>query len=235
MSRLKTTKEFVADSKQIFKHLFDYSKVTYKGAHIEVELICKIHGSFFKKPHPHLSQKSGCPACSRNKLSKLYSLGIKEFVSRANAKHNNYYDYSAVHYVNSGTKVNIICPAHGKFWQTPGHHLRGHKCNKCAREAMQRNFDYIPNPNTDAILYCLKDKSSGLVKVGVTKHGLQRRYGKRLSEFVIIKIIALKETEAYKVEAYILKKYIKYKVYNHNWVGNGATEFLNITPDIFTL
>jgi len=47
--------------------------------------------------------------------------------------HNNKYDYSKVEYVNSNTKVCIICPIHGEFWQTPNKHLMGRGCPYCAR------------------------------------------------------------------------------------------------------
>lgn len=55
----------------------------------------------------------------------------KSFIEKASQIHNNYYDYSKVNYVNSKTKVIIICPIHGEFEQTPENHLRGHKCKKC--------------------------------------------------------------------------------------------------------
>ena len=42
------------------------------------------------------------------------------------------YDYSKVKYVNSYTKVCIICKEHGEFWQTPGSHLNGSGCKKCS-------------------------------------------------------------------------------------------------------
>ena len=45
------------------------------------------------------------------------------FIQRANLIHNNKYDYSKVDYVNSYTKVCIICPEHGEFWQKIGREL----------------------------------------------------------------------------------------------------------------
>lgn len=57
----------------------------------------------------------------------------EEFIKKANEKHNGKYDYYKVGYVNSATKVCIICPKpeHGEFWQTPNSHLRGCGCPKC--------------------------------------------------------------------------------------------------------
>lgn len=55
------------------------------------------------------------------------------FVNKSKIKHNNKYDYSLVEYVDSDTKVNIVCPIHGIFKVTPRQHMyRKTGCNKCA-------------------------------------------------------------------------------------------------------
>jgi len=58
---------------------------------------------------------------------------IKEiiFKNKACDTHNNLFDYSLVNYVNSYTKVKIICPIHGVFHQEPKEHIRGRGCRKC--------------------------------------------------------------------------------------------------------
>ena len=53
------------------------------------------------------------------------------------------YDYSKVEYINAKTKVCIICPEHGEFWQTPNDHLNHHGCKKC-------HFDNIKNILSDS-------------------------------------------------------------------------------------
>lgn len=58
----------------------------------------------------------------------------REFIQRAEQLHNDKYDYSNVVYVNSRTKVKIICSKHGEFEQLPSSHLQGNGCPKCARE-----------------------------------------------------------------------------------------------------
>lgn len=57
---------------------------------------------------------------------------INNFIEKSNIKHNNKFDYSLVEYVNSRTKVKIICPIHGIFEQTPDAHSRNgcYLCNK---------------------------------------------------------------------------------------------------------
>lgn len=53
------------------------------------------------------------------------------FIKRVKEIHDNKYDYSKVEYKNNTTKVCIICPEHGEFWQTPKQHLNGQGCPKC--------------------------------------------------------------------------------------------------------
>lgn len=69
---------------------------------------------------------------SRNKKNFNYEL--------ANQVHNNKYDYSKVVYIGAKDKVEIICPKHGLFWQTPDDHIRkGYGCPKCANENKGKN------------------------------------------------------------------------------------------------
>lgn len=60
-------------------------------------------------------------------------LSTEQFVKNAVAVHGDTYDYSNVIYVNSGTKVIIICKLHGAFNQVPYSHLR-HGCSKCGHK-----------------------------------------------------------------------------------------------------
>ena len=62
----------------------------------------------------------------------MKKLTLESFLERAEKIHNNKYDYSKVEYVNAKTKVCIICPKHGEFWQTPDNHLKGKGCAYCA-------------------------------------------------------------------------------------------------------
>ncbi len=47
--------------------------------------------------------------------------------------HGDHYDYSRVEYVNSRTKVVIICRSHGPFKQGSSEHWNGQGCPPCAR------------------------------------------------------------------------------------------------------
>jgi hypothetical protein len=58
-------------------------------------------------------------------------LTTKEFIDRAKKIHGDKYNYSKVEYINSYTKVIIICATHGEFTQQPSTHLLGAGCRKC--------------------------------------------------------------------------------------------------------
>lgn len=47
---------------------------------------------------------------------------LERFIEESRKVHGDKYDYSKVEYINSYTKVCIICPTHGEFWQTPHDH-----------------------------------------------------------------------------------------------------------------
>jgi hypothetical protein len=97
-----------------------------------VTIICPKHGEFKQKAYWHLNG-SGCSKCYHERSSTLRKTTLNEFKEKARQVHGNKYDYSKVNYINSTTKVCIICPEHGEFWQAPSSHLSGQGCPKCAR------------------------------------------------------------------------------------------------------
>ena len=70
-----------------------------------------------------------------------------DFIEKAKLIHGNRYDYSKVDYVNSSTKVCIICHEkdengveHGEFYTTPNNHLRNRTCPKCNINNIKQKF-----------------------------------------------------------------------------------------------
>ena len=57
-----------------------------------------------------------------------------EFLTKVSELHNKKYDYSLVTYKNISSKIEIICPIHGSFFQRAGGHLKGYGCRLCARK-----------------------------------------------------------------------------------------------------
>ena len=127
----KHTKEtFIEKARLVHGDKYDYSKVEYKNNKTKVCIICPEHGEFWQKPESHTNQKQGCPKCSTT-----LKLTTKDFIEKSRAIHGDKYDYSKVEYVNNHTKVCIICPEHGEFWQMPSSHLSGNGCLLCAKKA----------------------------------------------------------------------------------------------------
>ena len=136
--KTKTTEQFIKEAMKVHGDKYDYSKVEYRNSKKEVCIVCPIHGEFWQKPINHLSGH-GCQKCNKsNKLTK------ETFIEKAKQVHGDKYDYSKVEYKNNSTKVCIICPKHGEFWQTPNEHLQGHECKECSLEK-KRILKYSTN------------------------------------------------------------------------------------------
>lgn len=58
-----------------------------------------------------------------------------KFINKAKEKFGDRYDYQHINYINSSTKIKIVCKEHKiTFNQSPSEHLRGkHSCNLCTR------------------------------------------------------------------------------------------------------
>lgn len=124
-----TLEEFITRAKEVHGNKYDYSLVEYVNLITPVKIICPIDGVFEQKPLLHL-RGSGCQICAQRDLK----MSKEVFIRRAKEVHGDKYDYSKVVYINTNTKVEIICPIHGSFWVTPAAHLHGYSCKKCANE-----------------------------------------------------------------------------------------------------
>lgn len=131
---IQTTETFIKKARKAHGEKYDYSKVKYEGWDKKVCIICPIHGEFWQIPSEHIrkNKPKGCPKCGRI-YAQTYNLKTTEqFIKDSISVHGNKYDYSKVEYKNAITKVCIICPDHGEFWQTPNQHQQGSGCPKCA-------------------------------------------------------------------------------------------------------
>ena len=135
MQQRVTTEEFIEKARKVHGDKYDYSKVEYINSKTKVCIICPEHGEFWQTPNCHLSGRSGCYFCSKEKCAENYRKKEEDFIKEARKIHGDKYDYSKIKYVNNKTKVCIICPEHGEFWQTPVSHLKGCGCIKCGIES----------------------------------------------------------------------------------------------------
>lgn len=138
--------EFINKANEIHNNIYDYTKTEYKKTDIKVCITCHKkdlfgdeHGDFWVTPHAHIGKmKSGCPKCSGK-----YKKTTNDFIKESNLIHDNYYDYSEVNYINAKTKVKIICPEHGEFFQTPNSHLSGEGCPICKQSSSERKLGIL--------------------------------------------------------------------------------------------
>lgn len=138
-----TKEEFIVKARKIHGNKYDYSKVEYKNNKTKVCVICPTHGEFFVKPNNHL-MGSECPLCASEKRNKSIrekrGLTKEIFVERSSKIHSGKYDYSKVEYINTDTKVCIICPIHGEFWQIPYLHMKGQGCPICGAKKRKKSI-----------------------------------------------------------------------------------------------
>lgn len=134
-----TTDGFIRRAREIHGDRYDYSQVEYVGSGVKVRIGCPVHGMFEQAPAKHL-QGRGCPhpecisarkeATMEKKIAEGTSgrVTLEGFIRRARARHGEQYDYSRVEYRNTKTKVEIVCPVHGSFFQSPEKHMAGAGC-----------------------------------------------------------------------------------------------------------
>ena len=138
--------EIIERLHSVFGNRYGYDKVVYKAMKIPITLVCHEkdvngveHGEFSMRPDNIFSGKQGCPKCYDDRRSKLQRKPIKTFIKEANIIHGGIYEYHKVEYKNTNSKVCIVCPIHGDFWQTPSNHLKGQGCPYCSGNAKKWN------------------------------------------------------------------------------------------------
>lgn len=134
---MKTIEQFIEDARKKHGDKYNYSQAKYAGAKEKLEIICPEHGSFFQTPTAHL-RPVGCPGCGidtiKSKRWGEHNAGARtKFIRKAALKHDNKYDYNKVEWLGSKKKVEIICPEHGPFMQSPEKHLFGNGCPTCGK------------------------------------------------------------------------------------------------------
>jgi hypothetical protein len=141
-----TKEEFIEKAMKIHRDKFDYSLVEYKNNSFKIKIICKEHGIFEQTSNDHLSGY-GCWKCGVVKRANTKSLNKEKFILKANNVHENKYDYSKVIYINSKTKVEIICKKHGFFLQRVNSHLGGSGCPSCTESKGEERINKFLEKN----------------------------------------------------------------------------------------
>lgn len=124
--KVTTIEHFIDVCSRVHNDKYGYEKVSITNLNSLVKISCPIHGYFKQRPTGHMAGH-GCRKCSG-----MTALDTNEFIRRANIKHKAKYIYDKVECGDSNSKVQIICNAHGEFWQVASDHLNGCGCQICA-------------------------------------------------------------------------------------------------------
>jgi hypothetical protein len=123
---------FISRSRDVHGDRYDYSLSEYDGSQRNIIIVCPDHGAFSMTPQKHY-RGGGCRLCEGDGYWSRArgALTTSMFVDRSRVVHGDRYDYSLSEYINSRTKLTIICSVHGEFNQAPHTHLGGAGCSGC--------------------------------------------------------------------------------------------------------
>ena len=155
-------------------------------------------------------------------------------MQKAREVHGDRYDYSRVEYKSGHEKVEIVCPEHGSFWQSPNNHTKGDTaagCPGCANSG----FDQT-KPGLLYYIALTTDDGDTLYKIGITNLSVKRRFPTvDLARIRIVKTWQFEVgVEAAKREAEILSRFARDRYCGPDiLVGAGNTEMF--THDVLGL
>ena len=211
MSKKKTNEEFILESKKIHGDLYDYSEVNYINNLTKVRIVCSNHGPFEVRPNDHLSKKVGCGKCNNESKSRIQNYGSK-LIDKFNEVHNFKYSYDSLDYKGFKFKIEIVCPTHGTFKQSPNHHLRGCGCPKCGGVFRKNIQDFIMESKKihgDKYDYSFSEYKNNMTKLKILcpTHGIfEMRPNDHLS----------KKAGCRKCLSYSYEKFVNEAKYIHN-------------------
>jgi hypothetical protein len=121
----KSLNYFISKASAVHTNKFDYTLVDYINWNTPVYIICPVHGAFKQKAGDHLTGR-GCRSCARQ-----MPVSDGEYLNRFKQIHGSKYQYPDFTYINSRTKINVVCGKHGLFKILPYNLLAGNGCRKC--------------------------------------------------------------------------------------------------------
>ncbi len=207
----------------------------FKGSLIKMKIKCNLHGEFYMKPY-NLYYGRYCRLCGNNHSREKQLTKKEDFLKIANLKHNNFYKYNIPDKLAFKDKIEIICPAHGTFYQTGANHAKiGTKCPYCARinkngRSLLSWKNYCNFNNKKSYIYIIEcfNNTERFLKIGITTKKLEERYTKKFP--YKYNILLFKEDNAenvWNIEKRILIDNIK-DLYFPNKTFDGEYECLNI-------
>lgn len=145
--RMLSNKEFINKLEENFgKNCFDFSELTYNGAHTSIKLKCNKCNQINQKT-PITFYQIGCNFCNGKTMGKK-KYSNEYFLSKAKLIHGDRYDYSLVEYKGNNEKIKIICYNHGLFEQTASAHINAKSgCPECKTSKGEEQIGIFLNKN----------------------------------------------------------------------------------------
>lgn len=149
----------------------------YVNQNTPITFTCQhCHNIFKRKPTVFIYMNHTCPYCNNKNRNRTYT--TEEFIKKANEIHQNKYDYSQTSYINTDSKVCVIChqkdefgEEHGVFYVTPHSHIGLMKsgCPKCSQKyGSQERFIKLANKTFNNFYdYSLVKYKNALTKVQI--------------------------------------------------------------------
>lgn len=148
-NKRKSQDIFIKEASEKYNFKYDYSESNYINNNTKIIIICPIHKKFKKTPNQHMHGQE-CPQCVKEKNILLKQ---EKFIKMANIKHNGFYNYDKVVYINAHTKIIITCPIHGDFTQTPNSHLFGKGCPNHKKSFSKMSKKWLDSFKISTIIY----------------------------------------------------------------------------------
>lgn len=169
-----------------------FSFVEWVKGTLDVKAYCPKHDKELVTYFYNLKDgKVCCPCCvSENRV--IYNKRTKQtFIEQSEKVHGTgKYDYSLVNYINSDTKVKIICKKCGTTnEQTPAGHLSGRGCKVCSRTG------YKPDEPCWIYIMRLVGLCEEHNKIGITKDLDRRLYNVGLESWFDIDYIYFRKLD----------------------------------------
>jgi very-short-patch-repair endonuclease len=133
IGRYRTREEWVVLFDKLYNNKYNYSQIPKNfGVNDKIKIICPEHGEFEKLVSNHIYLgKQGCPVCGKEIGYKKHTHNILDVIVKARKIHFDDYEYNISGYVNTLSKIEIICHKHGSFSQKISNHLQGQGCPIC--------------------------------------------------------------------------------------------------------
>ena len=128
----KSKEQFIKEMFNLYGDKYDVSNINYVNTKTEVEVLCRDHGTFYKKPFDLLAGHA-CKQCSKRAHTKSSNKDI--FIEEARKVYGDKDDYTNTNIISARDKISVTCTKHNcTFEKEIKTYLEGWGCPECSAE-----------------------------------------------------------------------------------------------------